>query len=101
MDRIFPPSSDPGHPVFRRRGIRLAKRRFALRPIADAVQMLVDCMGVCVLFLAFNIVAGALAILLIRSLTPIFVSLYTLDNIVLPVLSVVQGLIFRFWWQHD
>ena len=63
--------------------------------------MLVDCMGVCVLFLTFNIVAGALTILLIRSLKPIFVSLYTLDNIVLPVLSVVQGLIFRFWWQHD
>ena len=80
---------------------RLAKRRLALRPIGDAVQMLIDCMGVCVLFLAFNIVAGALTILLVRSLTPIFVSLYTLDNIVLPVLSVVQGLIFRFWWQHD
>ena len=80
---------------------RLARPRFALRPIADAVQMLVDCMGVCVLFLAFNIFAGGLTILLIRSLTPISVSLYTLDNIVLPVLSVVQGLIFRFWWQHD
>src|SRR4030095_8232522 len=78
----------------------LAKRRLTLRPFAETVRMLVDCIGVSVLFLAFNLVAGALTILLIRGLTPIFVSLYSLDNIVFPVLSGVQGLMFRFWWQH-
>jgi hypothetical protein len=79
----------------------LARRRLDVRPIAEAAQMLVDCIGVSVLFLAFNLIAGALTILFVRRVTFVFVSLYSLDSPILLVFSVAQGLVFRFLWPED
>src|SRR5688572_17363117 len=78
-----------------------AKRRLSRKSLSKAVGMLVDCIGTCVVFLAFNLVVGVLAILLIRGLTSAFVSVYALDSVVLTVLSVGQGLLFCFWLRAD
>src|SRR5688572_28781963 len=78
----------------------LARRRLVARPLAEAVHMLVDCIGTCVLFFACNLVAGALTILLIRGVTSAFVSSYSLDIMTLFILSVGQGFVFRFLWRQ-
>ena len=79
----------------------LSRRRLGTKSVSEAVGMLVDCIGTSVVFFAFNLVVGVLAILLIRSLTSVFLSVYALDSVVLPVLSVGQGIVFCFWQRGD
>jgi len=50
------------------------------------------------LFLALNLGLGGLAVLAWRGLSGRFVSLYILNDATLGVLSLVQALIFHWWW---
>ena len=69
------------------------------RSIREAIEILLECVGASAVFLVFNIVFGAAIILLIRTLTTRFLSLYQLGDIVVPVLSIVQGFVFQLWWR--
>ncbi len=73
---------------------RVAKG-ISLRP---AVRALLEWIGVFAFFLVVNLTLGATVILLIRSLTPRFLSLYDLDNPLFLVLSAAQSFIFQFGW---
>src|SRR5688572_13284860 len=80
----------------------LAGRRFVASSrmsLADAVRGLMECIGAFLIFLCLNVVSGVALILLVRSITPRFVSLYALQDVLLIILSAVQGLLFRFWWR--
>jgi len=52
-------------------------------------------------FLAANLTLGAAVILLVRALTPRFVALYTLENLLLLILSAAQAFVFQAWWKRD
>ena len=65
-----------------------------------AIRALFEWIGASALFVVFNVVIGAVIILLIRSLTTHFVALYGLQSLVLLVLSLAQGFVFQFWWRR-
>ena len=66
-----------------------------------AIQTLLECLGTASVFLALNIAIGLVLILAVRSVTPLFVSLYLLNDLLLIVLSVVEGFVFQLWWRAE
>jgi hypothetical protein len=80
----------------------LAGRRYVASSrtsLAEALAGLLECIGAFLIFLCLNVASGVALILLFRSVTPRFVSLYALQDGLLVILSAVQGLLFRFWWR--
>ena len=79
--------------AYRMAGIDRGKEA-SLRP---AIRMLLEFVGVFVLFFVLNIAAGAAIILLIRGLTPRFVPLYRLVDVLVAVFSAAQAFLFQHW----
>jgi|RhiMetdeSRZDD1v2_1073273.scaffolds.fasta_scaffold229656_3 hypothetical protein len=75
-----------------RHRLRLPAR--ALRP---AVDRMLEGLGLAVVFFAANLAIGGAGILLGRAVSGQFVSLYVLDDSVLLVFSVLQGMVFAGW----
>ena len=71
------------------------------RSIRQAIWALIDWAGMFVIFLAANVALGAAVILLIRGFTPHFVTLYTLESVLLLVLSAAQAFIFQISWRRE
>jgi hypothetical protein len=67
--------------------------------LLTAAARMLEAIGLLMLFLALNLGLGGLAILAWRGLSGRFVSLYILNDATLGVLSLVQALIFHWWWQ--
>jgi hypothetical protein len=67
------------------------------RALGDAVGRMLESLGLIVLFLGANLLVGGLLILTARSVGPRFVSLYLADDVILFILSVLQGLAFQAW----
>jgi hypothetical protein len=66
----------------------------SLRPaLARALQLV----GVSVVFFLANLVVGLVVVGAVRGLTPWFLSVYFLSDVGLPILSVLQGLLFECW----
>jgi len=74
-------------------------RRLGLDPraLGAAAGRLLESLGVIVIFLAANLLVAGLLILTARSVGPRFVSLYLADDVIVLVLSVLQGLAFQAW----
>lgn len=68
--------------------------------IMDALRGLVDWTGTFAVFFAANIVVGAAVIFSIRVLTPRFVPLYALRNILFLILSAAQAFVFQALWRR-
>jgi hypothetical protein len=62
-----------------------------------AVSRSLECIGLTVVFAILNTAAGILIVLASRGLTGRFVALYVVSDVVLLPLSLVQGLVFRWW----
>lgn len=71
------------------------------RSLRQAFRRLLECVGAFTLFFAINLAVGVILISSIRSLTPRFIALYALQNLMLLVLSAFQGFIFQLWWKRD
>ncbi len=71
-----------------RRGLRVAAGR------------MLECVGLTLVFFAANLVLAMLAILAARRLTRGFVSLYLANDLVLLGLSLLQALVFAWWWER-
>jgi hypothetical protein len=69
--------------------------------IRAAVRALLDFVGAFAVFLALNTAIGFVAILAIRELTSVFIPLYSLSNLLLPILSAAQGFVFHAWLRHE
>src|SRR5215469_17542123 len=69
--------------------------------ILQALKALLDWAGLFAIFLAANLIVGAAVILLIRALTPRFVALYELENLLMLVLSAAQAFVFQAWWRRE
>ena len=80
----------------------IAKKRFSVptRSLRAVTRTILACIGASMLCLAFNLTLGAAIIFLIRGVTTHFVTLYTLENLTLLILSVAQGFVFQLWL-HD
>lgn len=71
------------------------------RSLRRASEITLECIGACVVFLGLNLALGVALVLLIRGLTPWFVSLYDVSDTILVVLSVLQGFVFQIWWRSS
>jgi hypothetical protein len=70
-----------------RRGLRVAAGR------------MLECAGLTLVFFAANVTLAMLAIMTARRLTRSFVSLYLVNDLVLLGLSLLQALVFAWWWK--
>jgi hypothetical protein len=62
-----------------------------------AVQCALEVIGASVVFFVGNLVMALSVILTVRTVTSQFVSVYFLDDQMLVVLSVIQGIAFHCW----
>lgn len=53
--------------------------------------------GTAIVFLALNLAIGLAGVLLARRLLGVFVSVYLLNDAFLPIVSVLQAVIFECW----
>ena len=74
-----------------------AVRRRRPGRLADAVRLTLELAGIATLFLLGNLALGLAIILGIRSVTPMFVSVYVLNDTALVALSALQGAVFFCW----
>jgi hypothetical protein len=76
--------------------------RLGLSPegLRHAAARVVDCIGLGLVFLAVNLGIGGLAVLALRVVTDSFVSLYTLNDDTILVVSLLQGMIVQ-WWRES
>jgi hypothetical protein len=68
--------------------------------VRDSVRAFLEWAGTFSIFLATNLVVGASVIFLIRTFTPRFVALYTLQNVLLLILTAAQAFVFHHWWKR-
>jgi len=76
---------------------RLGLPRAGLLP---AGARMLEAIGLLMVFLALNLGLGGIAILAWRGITGRFASLYLLNDATLGVFSLIQALIFHWWWQE-
>lgn len=76
---------------------RHAGRARDRKELRAAVGRVLECVGLGALFLAANTALGMLLTLVIRGLTPVFVSLYISSDVSLIVLSLLQAIAFQRW----
>jgi hypothetical protein len=69
----------------------------SLPTLASAVARAFELIGMSMLFLAINVAVGLFLILAVRTLTPVFLSVYLLNDTSLVGISLVQGLVFETW----
>ena len=62
-----------------------------------AVARMLETIGMSLIFFLVNLALGVSIILVVRTFTPWFVSLYLADSLVLLLLSLLQGLTFHWW----
>ena len=74
-------------------------RRLGLRrdQLGSAVGGLCQLAGVALVFLAANVALGLAVVLVARSIFRVFVSVYVMDDVYLPLLSVIQAVLFESW----
>jgi hypothetical protein len=81
---------------------RLGARRLGLARagLGGAVRATLEAVGLGVLFLAANLTLAALAIAAARALTGRFVPVYAIDDLAFVAVSLLQGVLFRWWWRR-
>jgi hypothetical protein len=96
MDQIFLPlligTTSVAALVMGVRGLGLSWTRLKV-----GVQCALEAVGASVVFLFVNLAVGLPIILAVRALTNQFVSVYLLNDVMLVVLSTVQGMVFCCW----
>jgi hypothetical protein len=65
--------------------------------LGPAVASTCQLAGVAFVFLGVNVALGLAVVLLARGALSVFVSVYVLDDVYLPLLSVIQAVIFESW----
>ena len=77
----------------------LGARRLGLSRagLGTAARATLEAIGLGVLFLAANLGLAAVGVALARALTGAFVSVYTIDDLAIAAVSLLQGILFRWW----
>jgi hypothetical protein len=74
-------------------------RGYKSRSFREAFQITLECIGTCVAFLIVNVGLSVALVLLVRGITPWFISLYSAADTLLVGLSILQGFVFQIWWR--
>jgi hypothetical protein len=80
--------------------LSLARRRGHAAPpeaLRAAALDALECVGLTVVFFVANLALGALLTVMVRAVTPLFVSLYLSGDVSLLVLSALQALVYQRW----
>jgi hypothetical protein len=70
----------------------------ARRALGGAVRATLEAVGLGALFLVANLGLTVLGLALIRGVAGHFVSAYAVDDLALVSASLLQGMVFRWWW---
>ena len=75
-------------------------QRLGLRPagLRQAGVRALEAIGLLIVFTVLNLALGVAGILAWRGITGEFVSLYVLNDAVLGLMSLLQAVIFHWWW---
>lgn len=65
--------------------------------LSAGTQWALELLGASVVFFVLNLVVALPVILAVRALTSHFLSVYLLNDLMLVVLSTVQGIVFQCW----
>ena len=68
--------------------------------MSEAIRAFFEWMGMFSLFFVVNLTIGVVVVFLIRTFTPRFVALYSLENFLLLFLSAVQAFVFHHSWRR-
>jgi hypothetical protein len=68
------------------------------RGLAGAVAATFEAVGLAVLFLVANLGLTVFALALVRGVAGHFISVYAIDDLTLVSASLLQGVVFRWWW---
>ncbi|HSB80591.1 MAG TPA: hypothetical protein VLM91_17555 [Candidatus Methylomirabilis sp.] len=84
-------------------GFLLGARAFGFsgKGLRAAVGKTLECVGLALVFLVTNLLAGMAFVLLGRLLTRGFASLYLANDVTLLVLSLLQGLTLQWWRERQ
>jgi hypothetical protein len=66
-----------------------------------AIMDVLGTLGLAVAFLVGNLAVGTAAVLGFRALTGHFISVYVVSDATLPILSVVQAMVFHRWRERS
>lgn len=69
------------------------------RSLRYSLQLLLECIGACVVFVGANLCLGFVLVLLVRGLTGWFISLYDVSDSLLATFSILQGFVVQLWWR--
>ena len=80
-------------------GCTLGARRFGLTwsALGEASLRTLEAIGAGTIFFSANLAAGMMVIAAMRKLAGVFVSSYTLGDVGLLALSMLQGMVFAWW----
>lgn len=78
----------------------IGRRTLRLRPagLRRAFGRALETLGLLMLFAVVNMALGVTFVLAWRAITGEFLSFYLLNDAVLGILSLIQALIFQWWW---
>ncbi len=71
------------------------RRRLTRAALSQAIGTALEYVGLAAGFLVLNVGVGVMAVLLLRSTTRYFVSIYVIDDVLVVVLSMLQALVLR------
>lgn len=72
-------------------------RRRGIACLGAAVVVAVETIGAAVLFFVANVTIGIGLVLAARRLTPVYLTIYEVSDLVLLIISLLQALVFETW----
>jgi small neutral amino acid transporter SnatA (MarC family) len=72
--------------------------RLPLEGLRAAGGLMLAWLGLTAVFFAGNVLVGMTVAHVVRTVTPLFVSLYFPNDLTLLILSALQALLFQRWW---
>jgi len=79
--------------------IGLSREGLSAAGLRRAAGRAADCIGLGLVFYAANLAIGWMVVLALRLATDGFVTLYVLSDTTILALSLLQGLVVRWWWE--
>lgn len=80
-------------------GVGVGRLRLSVERLGAALLRAFQIIGMSGVFFVANLTIGLAGLLIVRSVSGIFVSVYLLDDMTLGALSVLQGVVFECWRQ--
>ncbi len=80
-------------------GFGVGRLRLSIERLGGALLRAFQIVGMSGVFFVVNLTIGLAGLLIVRTASGMFVSVYVLDDMTLGALSVLQGVVFECWRQ--